>query len=307
MRDYLSQIGAQTKHLMVVGAAGIASVVAVAAFPLTAHAAGTVVVTPAHNDGWATADTNAGGSVQYFNDPSSPAPDGALMLTTDGTNSAKAQYMHTANTALKDVTTLSYATRQISASSASGDPSYQLVVCLAGVNNGTCGGFTTLVYEPYWNGTVIPNQWQTWDAAAGQWWSSKTTGDTAGGGTTCSVTAGSGGAPFYHLADLATNCPNAQVVGFGVNVGTYNPNYVVESDLVTFNDWVYDFQLTNAPTDKDQCKGGGFNTMTDATGNGFKNQGDCVSYITSNKDQHMHTAAVQVTNQNNSALYNQNQ
>jgi hypothetical protein len=32
---------------------------------------------------------------------------------------------------------------------------------------------------------------------------------------------------------------------------------------------------TGAPTDKDQCKNGGWATFTNPT---FKNQGDCVSY-----------------------------
>lgn len=263
----------------------------------------TVTVTPANNDGWATADTNGGGMVQFVYDPSSPLPDGALQLTTDTTATAKAQYIHTASRALSDVKTLSYQTMQFTANSQSGDPSYQLVVCLAGLANNTCNGYTNLVYEPYWNGTVTPKAWQNWDVASGKLWSSRSYTDATN--TNCTVTAGGGGQPFYTIADLSSACPNAQVVGFGVNVGSNNPNYVVEVDQVVFNTYTYDFELTNAPTNKNDCKDGGYNKLTNASGDSFKNQGACVSYANQNNDnQHMSMAAVQVNNKNNSAAYN---
>lgn len=283
---------------------GIAAAAVTSASPNDASSSGTTVtVTPANNDGWATADTNGGGSVQYVYDPSSPMPDGALQLTTDSTTSAKVQYLHTANTALSDVKTLSYQTMQFTANSQTGDPSYQLTVCLAGYSNGTCNGYTNLVYEPYWNGTVTQKTWQGWDVASGKFWSSRSYTDATN--TNCSVTAGGGGQPFYTLADLSSVCPAAQVVGFGVNVGTGNPNYVVEVDQVVFDTYTYDFQLTNAPTNKDDCKNGGYNKLTNANGDSFKNQGACVSYANqNNNNQHMSMAAVQVNNKNNSAAYN---
>ena len=37
------------------------------------------------------------------------------------------------------------------------------------------------------------------------------------------------------------------MLGFGVNVGSNNPSYDVEVDLVNFNGTVYDFEL-DAPT-----------------------------------------------------------
>jgi hypothetical protein len=287
----------------ILGAA--AALVVPFAMPLSAKAATTITVTPANNDGWATADTRPGGTVQYVYDPTSPAPDGALQLMTDSTTTAKAQYMHTANTPLSSVTALSYQTKQFTASSPTGDPSYQLPVCLGGFTNNTCTGFTTLVYEPYWNTsqTVTPYVWQKWNVSAGQFWSSRTYADTTN--TNCSVTAGGGGAPFYTLSALSTACPNATVVGFGVNVGSNNPSYVVETDLVVFNDFTYDFQLTNAPTDKDECKDNGYKTLTDENGNGFKNQGQCVSYSNrGSKPQHLTLGAVTVDNKNDKAAYN---
>ena len=35
----------------------------------------------------------------------------------------------------------------------------------------------------------------------------------------------------------------------------------------------------NVPTDKDDCKKGGWMTMSREDGTTFKNQGDCVSYV----------------------------
>jgi hypothetical protein len=39
----------------------------------------------------------------------------------------------------------------------------------------------------------------------------------------------------------------------------------------------------SCPTDKDQCKNGGWKSLIAATGQPFKNQGDCVSYVNTGK------------------------
>lgn len=267
----LKHIVSRTEKSFYGTAIAIAGLGAAIALPFAAKAAGnTVVVTPANTQGWSTADTRPGGAVNYVSDATSPYPSGALQLTTDATNTAKAQYLHAAdNVPLSDVNALSYYTKQNSGPAVA-DPSYQLAVDL---NGSAAGGFTNLVYEPYWNGTVAPGTWQQWDVASGQFWSSSTFTDG-----TCSVVNGAGGPPFYTLADLQANCPDAVVVGYGVNIGTFNPNYNVETDGFVFNDTTYDFELTNAPTDKDACKGEGWQSLTDANGQAFKNQGQCVSY-----------------------------
>lgn len=251
----------------------VATALVMAAFAVPALAASTVVVTPANTQGWSTADTRPGGAVNFVVDPSSPAPDGALQLTTDATTTAKAQYLHAANTPLASVTQLSYYTKQNSASFAAGDPSYQVVTFLTG---GTTG-FTTLVFEPYQNpveGAVVPGVWQKWDVANGLFWSTRTV--TCPNGT---IVGTPGGPASYTLAQVNSMCPNAVVGGFGVNIGSNNPSYNVETDLFNFNGTVYDFQVTNVPTAKDQCKHGGYVNYTDANGNPFKNQGQCVAYV----------------------------
>lgn len=198
--------------------------------------AATIVVTPADEQGWSTADTRPGGDVNFVSDPTSPLPTGALQLTTDATTAAKAQYLKAVSIPLSDITDLSYSTKQTSGP-VHAAASYQLLVDLNGGTT-TDGGFTTLVYEPYQNGTVLPGVWQNWDVDAGQFWSSRSYTDG-----TCTVTAGAGGAPFYTLEDLQTACPNAVVIGFGVNIGTFNPSYDVSTDAVTINGTTYDFEL----------------------------------------------------------------
>lgn len=254
-------------------------VVSALLFGTIATADTTVIVRPSNTQGWSTADTRPGGAVNYVTDATAPGGgSGALQLTTDATTAAKAQYMHAANTPLANVTDLSFYAKQVSGPPHA-DPSYQLPVCLNGIT-GTptpadpCGGagFTTMVFEPYQNnGTappspvIVPNTWQQWDADAGQFWSSKTYSD----GGACSVVNGFGGAPFYSLAGLKAACPNAIVVGFGVNIGSFNPGYNVYTDLVRFNDTVYNFEATGPNTllvddDHVQCPTAAYTTINAA-------------------------------------------
>jgi hypothetical protein len=247
----------------------------------------TVIVTPTNTQGWSTADTRPGGDVDFVSDAPPAGGNGSLELTTDGSvnpqgaGTAKAQYMHGANLPLSQVTELSYMTKQVSASFAGGAPSYQLPVCLGGIGTPTptnpsgCIGFTTFVYEPYQNGTVTPNAWQTWDVDSGQFWSSRGYND----GGTCVIGAGGGGAPFYNLTTLKTICPTAIVVGFGVNIGSNNPNYVVRTDFVNFNGTTYNFEMFESPTTAGQCKNSGWQTLRRADGSPFRNQGDCIQYV----------------------------
>jgi hypothetical protein len=263
-----------TTGISILGVAALTMAVALTVVPKgTTKAASTVVVTPTNTQGWSTADTRPGGTVSFVADNTSPYPTGALQLTTDATTAAKAQYLHEENSPLASVTELSYWTKQVSGPAVA-DASYQVLVDL---NGAATGGFTTLVYEPYQNGVVTPGVWQQWDVDAGQFWSSRTF--TEG---TCAVVAGAGGAPFYSLALLQSTCPDAVVVGYGVNIGTFNPSYVVETDGFNFNGTVYDFEQFLVATTKDQCKDGGYVNVTDAEGNAFKNQGQCVSYVVQN-------------------------
>jgi Right handed beta helix region len=215
---------------------------AVAALGLaTAASATTTTVVTAATPSWTQDDTRPGGTVQWTTAFDAPTGFGAgsLELTTDGTTAAKAGlYTHTmAGTPLSDVTSLSYWTDQVAASLPSGDASFQLQVDVDGTL-GDGSGFTTLVYEPYWNGTVASRTWQSWDVAAGQFWSSHSTTGGIGG----DLVAGAGGPPLYRLNQVEAMYPNAVVVGIGLDVGTFNPSYDIGVDGVVFNDTTYNFE-----------------------------------------------------------------
>lgn len=290
---------ARSKTLLAIAAAislGVALTLLFIGMVARTHAVGgtTVYVTPTNSQGWTAdaplADVRGGGSVTFVADADTPYGDGALSLITGDTTADKAQYMHAAGGLLSSYTTLEYSTKQVSASFEAGLPSFQLVVCLYGVNAETGGcavvpgtttsSFTTLVYEPYvdkGNAAVVPNTWQTWDVDAGQVWSSK-------------AIAGLGAQnPTYSLSALKEQFPQAVLTAYGVNVGTYNPAYNTRVDGVVVNETTYDFELVApvppkpTPTDKDACKNGGWTSLYTATGATFKNQGQCVSYVAAGK------------------------
>jgi hypothetical protein len=238
-------------------------------------AAATVVTVTQNSSSWHTLDTRPGGSVRFTEDYGAPAGlgSGSLELKTDATTAAKADYYTFAHqgTPLAAVTDLSYWTYQPAGQQPIAAPSYQLQLDL---NGDAPGGFTTMVFEPYWNvqqGPIPPATWKQWDVDAGLFWSSRTFAEG-----TCAVVAGAGGPPLYTLAQLQAACPNAVVLGIGVNVGTFNPGWTVATDGVQFNDVIYDFEVGRRPSSKDDCKDGGWMSFDDPA---FKNQGDCVSFF----------------------------
>jgi hypothetical protein len=254
----------------------MAGLVAATCLILAAAATAATVLVTQNSSSWHPLDTRPGGEVRFTEQWGAPPElgSGSLELRTDSTTAAKADYFTFAHagTPLAAVTELSYWTYQ----APTGQPphaaaSYQLQV---DVNGDAAGGFTTLVYEPYWNGAVFPAQWQQWDVDSGLFWSSRTVTDG-----TCALVAGAGGPPLYSLTQLQAMCPNAVVLGIGVNVGTFNPGYTVAVDGVTFDDTTYDFEVGRRPSSKDECKDDGWRDFNDPA---FKNQGDCVSYVNAN-------------------------
>jgi hypothetical protein len=237
-------------------------------FVFAQDAAETLVVTSKNTRGFAIADTRPGGEVSFVGDPSAPLGDGALRLTTNATNAAKAQYMKAVSLPLADITDLAFTSKQVSASYAGGNASYQIAVNLCGENS-----FTTFVSEPYQNGSVTPGTWQTWDVDAGQFCCSRYV--TCGAS---SVVAGAGGAPFYTLADLKTSFPLATVIGVGVNIGSYNPSYDIFVDSLVLNEITYNFEVYSQPSTIDECKQGGWSTFNPQSG-AYKNQGQCVASV----------------------------
>ncbi len=142
-----------------------------------------------------------------------------------------------------------------------------------------------LFFVPTENGAVLPDTWQEWD----------TLGSTALWGW--SHYASNGGhwpdgntAPRRTWADIVASFPsatmdNSAAPGFGQLVfragEPYPAGFTGYLDKVTAgvggNDTVFDFEpLIGPPTSKDQCRDGGWQQFNNPP---FKNQGDCVSYV----------------------------
>lgn len=88
-------------------------------------------------------------------------------------------------------------------------------------------------------------------------------------GNTVTFTAGNtyGGVTFP--AGGITGVTGIQLIQDETGSATLS-NIMVNGQTVSYS---------NAPTTKDQCKKGGWQTSTDLNGNSFKNQGQCVSYF----------------------------
>lgn len=75
----------------------------------------------------------------------------------------------------------------------------------------------------------------------------------------------------------AANGPGPVATGSGSNVTTN----------VAFSPWLTSANLSGScgstsPTNRDQCKNGGWQNLTDINSRSFKNQGDCVSFVATN-------------------------
>ena len=137
-----------------------------------------------------------------------------------------------------------------------------------------------LVFEPYQsfgNGAVIPNTWTQWDVLQGKVW-----------GT------GSGPSrPFSNLCPQSNPCTILQVLAtypnLGVSAGVGKMLFKAGSGWSAFSGNVdkfiigtsagsttWDFELYSSPTDKEQCKNGGYLLFNPQSGL-YKTEGDCVS------------------------------
>lgn len=233
-------------------------------------------------DNWVLYTRNAGNGT-FRTGPGTPPSGVGSLETITPTGADKVflfNYDHV-GTALADIDKMSYATYRTTGASPNQVPAINIQV---DINGGTlnAGEFTTLVFEPVYNtnqGAVMDGVWQTWDAYKGGnaiWWSSRAIPGVCA--SSCFVT--------WNMI-LASN-PNATIVGgFGINQGSGNPALTASSDVLTIGSdgecVTYDFEPYRVATTKDDCKNGGYNTVKDAEGNSFKNQGQCIQYVNNGK------------------------
>lgn len=160
---------------------------------------------------------------------------GAVLTTLDG-DLDKVSWTRTipgTGLKLKDIGQLSYLTEtQPGHNNAAALPAY--VLQLDANADGQID--TGLVYEPTWNtpaGSGIAGApsgaTTTWDVDKGSFWSSKAYGLADSG-----FVAGAGGPPFYTLAKVQQMFPDARILGYGINLGTYNRNVIARVNEVQF-------------------------------------------------------------------------
>jgi hypothetical protein len=221
---------------------------------------------------WYLSDVRTGGTASIVSltglggnlESGQPLPTGAVKLTTDMTNAAKAEVgtfgdFGLASTALNDmVIGYNYYRQNLSGGSTFAAPSIKLQIYAAG---GTGDNFGSLVYEPYWNGSVASNIWQSvsinsstgagGDSTGGWWWD---------GGF--NIANGAGGPPIRSLSEWvtafqasdATDFANAHIVALSMGVGTYNQGQIDYFDNLSIRstagnvDAVYNFEVPEPAT-----------------------------------------------------------
>jgi hypothetical protein len=231
-------------------------------------------------DNWVLYTRNAGNGT-FKTGPGTP-PSGVGSLETATPTGADKVYLFNydhVGTKLTDIDKIGYATYRTSGASANQVPAINIQV---DVNGAAPGGFTTLVFEPVYNtnqGIVQDGVWQTWDAYLGGnaiWWSSNPIPSAPNRDT------------FVSWSTIVAANPEAVIVGgFGINQGSGNPALTASSDVLTIGSdgecVTYDFEPYKVAATPADCKNGGYNSVKDAQGNSFKNQGQCIQYVNTGK------------------------
>jgi hypothetical protein len=241
---------------------------------VVAQAATTVITTLDGTQGWKQYGTTSGGTASIVDltgqggnlETSQPLASGAVKLTTDMTNAAKAEVgiesdFGLASALLSDAKlTYNFYKQDVSGGNVFAAPSIKLTIYAAG---GTGDNYGTLVYEPYWVGNNVISPTDAWqsvsinsstgagsDAQYGWWWN-------GGFGQATS----SAGPPVRSLGEWltafqssdSTDFANAHIVGLSVGVGSYNQGQIGYFDNVSIKsvsggvDTVYDFQTAAVP------------------------------------------------------------
>ncbi|HEY1684328.1 MAG TPA: hypothetical protein VGG19_06170 [Tepidisphaeraceae bacterium] len=185
-----------------------------------------------------------------------PLPPGAALLTTDNNPNTQSvvgvgnDYGLASNIISSINLAYSYYKQNDGGADPSAAPSLKLVFYNSTDPNGFSGinrGYTTLVYEPYWNQAVTPDLWTTDSITAtqGKFWT------TGGFGV-----ANSDGTTEQTLADWLTtfdsNFSSAELVEVAMGLGSTNPGQTGYFDDVQINgtaiaNTTYNFQAVPLP------------------------------------------------------------
>ncbi|MBC7707758.1 hypothetical protein H7Y63_00865 [Polaromonas sp.] len=248
--------------------------------PAIAFAA-TTVVNSTEDAGWTrqapAADNRGTATMEISNSFGAPSGFGSSSLVIKTlTGADKAQLANPLETSvlLSSIDQLSYNTFRDGKSTSNPKsqlPALNLVIDFNG--EATEGGFATLVYEPVYQkggaASIKENQWQSWDGTGDAiWWSTRPMPGVATRDTT-----------YVSLDSIIANNRQAVVQNVIINQGTGNAGLTAAVDGLNFNGNVFNFELKpERATDKEDCKKEGWKTNFITT---YKNQGDCVSSVTS--------------------------
>jgi hypothetical protein len=271
--------------------------------PVVASAANnTVVVNPGNTHGWVFLNdvTEGPGNGKFVTGPKTPPlGSGSVELSVDAAGRQIIKSNDFAGTRLADINKLSYATYAHGTGTVFG-PSLQFDVDYDLTTTDTAYQ-GRLVYEPYVNGTPVPETWQTWDTLAGKWWASKTT--SAGSNGACPQSA-----PCTK-AELLAAFPNMGISNTGgllAKVGGQNTAFTGNVDAIKVgvgnNVTTYNFEAV--PSKAIDCKKDGYKAFTDPP---FASQKECVKYVNKhNKDKNHNHATVTNNNQQTATSGNAN-
>lgn len=157
-------------------------------------------VTPTASGGWFFFNEGATGSGSFVAGPGTPPLGiGSARLTVDSTGRHAIGTQAYAGTRLADITRLTYHTYG-NVPTLANSLQFDVDSDLSDINTAFQG---RLVFEPYLNGTVNANTWQSWDTLAGVWWGS----------------TGSGTRPVTVACPQSSPCTTAQLLTLFPNVG----------------------------------------------------------------------------------------
>lgn len=208
-----------------------------------------------------------------------PEGTASVQISVSGTQRRNLATYQFAGTSLADITTLAFSTYNASASN-SGSTSRSGYLQFNVDFDGSDTWQRRMLFLPSDNGTVVQDMWQEWSNSSTALWRYS--------GPTWPGTAIPGSTPRT-WSDVLVSYPGVRVrvtdAFLGIRIGEpYADGYTENLDAVKFgvgsDVTIFDFELAPVvPQSKDECKKGGWATFTDV---GFKNQGDCVSWVNHN-------------------------
>lgn len=232
--------------------------------------AATITISPDNMNGWfSAAETGDAAPAQFVFGPGNPpAGAGSARFVLDDGGDGVILVTSLVGVRLDEFTTMNYSTYVTQNTGVQTIAlQFNIDFDLTDANSSWQG---RMVYEPYYDNSVLTGQWQTWDALAGRWWFT--------------------GLPGRANCPISSPCSVATILSLYPNIGVQaNPNlgavlFKAGSGWTVFDgnvdaltlgingiDTTYDFEPGTA-----SCRNGGWQSL------GFRNQGQCISAIVSN-------------------------